>query len=209
MIAVSSKDFAAAAERKTKHNNIVTITMREAQDLDWVNFYFRPGVLVITEETYAIKEAALAAKGEAFPPENLTLACDVVLQGKAVGNLEDFIGSFFREFVIPGAAAYKKEHYLEIFKTREDIEKSPLMKSQYGLDGLIDQVKDEERVEIRQIKYVYFETRRHEDVPQSHYLYRNQEMFSVGQLVNAAGTQINVSLTQKGNSPTIRISFFK
>lgn len=206
---MSSKGFAAAAERKAKHNNIETITMREAQDLDWVNFYFRPGVLVITEETYAIKEVALAAKGEAFPPENLALACDVVFQGKAVGNLEDFIGSFFREVVIPGAVAYKKEHYLEIFKTRADIEKSLLMESQYGLDGLIDLVKDEERVEIRQIKYVYFETRRHEDVPQSHYLYRNQEMFSVGQLADADGSQINVSLMQKGDSPTIRISFFK
>ena len=78
VIAVSSKGFAAAAERKAKYNNIETITMREAQDRDWVNFYFRPGVLVITEETYAIKEVTLAAVGEAIPVENLNLSCDVL-----------------------------------------------------------------------------------------------------------------------------------
>ena len=206
VIAVSSKGFAAAAERKAKYNNIETITMREAQDRDWVNFYFRPGVLVITEETYAIKEVTLAAVGEAIPVENLNLSCDVLFQGNAVGNLENYIGSFFREVVVPGAATYKKDHYLEIFKTRADIEKPLSMESQHDLNDLFVLMKEGRRVEIRQINYVYVETRRHEDVPQSHYLYRNKEMLSVGQLADGDGSQINVSLMQKADSPTIKIS---
>jgi hypothetical protein len=207
VIAVSSKGFAVAAERKAKYNNIETITMREAQERDWVNFCFKPGLLVITEETYAIKEVALGADVEDFPIENFNLACDVIFQGNAVGSLEDFIGSFFREVVIPGAEAYKKEHYLEIFKTRADIEKPLLMESQHDLGGLFVLMNEGKRVEIRQIKYVYFETRRHEDVHQSHYLYRNMEMLSVGQLADVDGSQINVSVMQKADSPTIKISF--
>jgi hypothetical protein len=67
-------------------------------------------------------------------------------------------------------------------------------------------MKEGRRVEIRQINYVYFETRRHEDVSQSHYLYRNKEMLSVGQLADVDGSQINVSLMQKTDFPTIRLS---
>ena len=100
----------------------------------------------------------------------------------------------------------KKDHYLEIFKTRADIEKPLSMESQHDLNDLFVLMKEGRRVEISQINYVYVETRRHEDVPQSHYLYRNKEMLSVGQLADGDGSQINVSLMQKADSPTIKIS---
>jgi hypothetical protein len=207
VIAVSSKGFAAAAERKAKYNNIETITMREAQERDWANFLFKPGLLLISEETFEIKEIALTAKGRASPVENMDLRSEVVIQGIAVGNLEAFINYFFREHVVPGAVAYKKEHFLEIFKTREDIEKPLLINCQKDLNGLIVLTRDGSRVEISRISFVLVETRHHEDIPQSHYLYRNQEMFSVGKLAEADGRQVNVSLMQKTVPPSISVRF--
>ncbi len=58
----------------------------------------------------------MAAEGEAFPAENLNLACDVALQGKAMENIEGLIGSLFRKVAAPGLVIFAKGHSLEIIK---------------------------------------------------------------------------------------------
>lgn len=207
LIAVSSQGFTKAAKQKARFNNIEAITMREAQARDWLNFFF-PGLLVITEQTYTIKDVDLALDGEAFPGANFDLGCDVVFQGESAGTLQEFIGSFFREVVIHGATAYTKQNFLEVFKTREDIDKPLSMESKYNFDGLVAIAKDGSNIEIRQINYTFSEIRRYEDVPQSHYLYRDQ-MHSSGQMSDADGSQVKTLLIQKDNSSTFEIRISK
>jgi hypothetical protein len=208
VIAVSSSGFASSAIKKAKENGIEALTLKEAEEQDWARYPVKPGLQVVSDEIYIISQVFFKACDGYRPMGDLGLNSNVELDGEAVGDLAGLIEYFFKEHVIPGVEAYRKQHFLEIFKTKKDIEKTMLVESEHGWPTVI--VKDSfgNRIEISRVKYVFTGVRQSMDVHQSHFVF-NQKMISMGRHRNPDGSEIDFSLIQDSDSPTLRASWSK
>jgi hypothetical protein len=207
VIAVSSSGFASSAIKKAKENGIETLTLKEAEEHDWTSYPMKPGLLVVSDEIYFIHQVFYKACDEYRPMEDLGLNCDVELDGEAVGDLAGLIEHFFKQHVIPGVEAYRKQHFLDIFKTKEDMGKPMLVESEHSWPKVDVTDNMGNRVEIARVKYVYTGVRQTVDVHQAHYVF-NQKMISVGRHRDP-GMVIDFSLVQDSNSPTLRARWTK
>ncbi|MBW4531217.1 MAG: restriction endonuclease [Aphanothece saxicola GSE-SYN-MK-01-06B] len=208
VIAVSSSGFASSATKKAKENGIETLALKEAEEQDWARYTMKPGLLVVSDEVFFISQVFYKACEEYRPMDDLGLKCGVVLEGEAVGDLAGLIEHFFKEHVIPGVEAYRKQHFLEIFKTREDIGKPMLVESEHDWPKVAVVDDHGNRVEISKVKYIFTGVRQSMDVHQAHYVF-NQKMISMGRHRDPDGSEIDFSLIQDLGSPTLRASWTK
>jgi hypothetical protein len=208
VIAVASSGFASSAKRKAKENGIETLTLKEAGEQDWTRFPMKPGLLVVSDETYLIHQVLYKACDEFRPIDDLGLNCEVELDGEPVGDLAGLTEHFFKEHVIPGVVAYTKQHFLDIFKTKEDINKPMLVESEHDWPKVVVTDNQGNRVEIARVKYVFTGVRQSMDVHQAHYVF-NEKMISVGKHRDPDGTEIDFSLVQDSDSPTLRARWTK
>ena len=168
----------------------------------------KPGLLVVSDEIYFIHQVFYKACDEYRPMEDLGLNCDVELDGEAVGDLAGLIEHSFKQHVIPGVEAYRKQHFLDIFKTKEDMGKPMLVESEHSWPKVDVTDNLGNRVEIARVKYVYTGVRQTVDVYQALYVF-NQKMISVGRHRDPDGTVIDFSLIQDSDSPTLRARWTK
>lgn len=208
VIAVSGSGFAASAVKKANDNGIETLTLREAEEHDWVRYPIKPGLLVVSDEIYFISQVFFKDFDQYRPMEDLGLKSDVELDGQSCGSLAVFIEHFFKEYVIAGAEGYMKKHFLEIFKTRENIGKPVRVESEHDWPTVI--VKDDQgtETEITRVKYVFMGVRQSMGVDQVHYIF-NQKMFSMGKHREPDGTEIDFSLVQEIDSQMLRSRWTK
>lgn len=208
VIAVSSSGFAASAIRKAKDNGIEPLTLKEAENQDWARYPMKPGILVLSDEIYFIRQVYYRALDEYRLMDELGLESDVELDGEAVGDLAGLIEHFFKEYVIQGAEAYRRQHFLEIFKTREDIGKTMLVESEHDWPKVT--VKDDQgnTIEIARVKYVFMGVRQSAEVHQAHYVF-NQKMISLGRHRDPDGTEIDFSLIQESDSSQLHSRWTK
>jgi hypothetical protein len=208
VIAVLSSGFASSAIRKAKENGIETLTMKEAGEQDWTRYPMKPGLLVVSDEIYLIHQVFYKASEEYKLIDDLGQNYEVELDGETVGDLAGLIGYFFKEHVIPGVEAYRKQHFLTIFKTKEDIGKAMLVESEHDWPKVVATDNQGNRVEIARVKYVFTGVRQSMDVHQAHYVF-NKKMISVGRHRDPDGTEIDFSLIQDLDSPTLRARWTK
>ena len=208
VIAVSNSGFASSAIRKAKENGIETLTLKEAGEQDWSRYPMKPGLLVVSDEIYLIHQVFYRASEEYKLIDDLDQNCEVELDGETVGDLAGLIEYFFKEHVIPGVEAYRKQHFLTIFKTKEDIGKPMLVESEHDWPKVVATDNQGKRVEIARVKYVFTGVRQSMDVHQAHYVF-NMKMISVGRHRDPDGTEIDFSLIQDLDSPTLRARWTK
>lgn len=77
VIAVSGSGFAASAVKKANDNGIETLTLREAEEHDWVRYPIKPGLLVVSDEIYFISQVFFKDFDQYRPMEDLGLKSDV------------------------------------------------------------------------------------------------------------------------------------
>ncbi|MEA5391186.1 restriction endonuclease [Cyanobium gracile UHCC 0139] len=208
VIAVSSSGFASSAIRKAKENGIETLTLKEAGEQDWTRYPTKPGLLVVSDEIYLIHQVFYRASDEYRRIDDLGQNCEVELDGETVGDLAGLIEYFFKERVVPGVEAYRKQHFLAIFKTKEDIGRPMLVESEHDWPKVVATDNHGNRVEITRVKYVFTGVRQSMDVHQAHYVF-NKKMISVGRHRDPDGTEIDFSLIQDLGSPTLRARWTK
>ena len=205
---MSNSGFASSAIRKAKENGIETLTLKEAGEQDWSRYPMKPGLLVVSDEIYLIHQVFYRASEEYKLIDDLDQNCEVELDGETVGDLAGLIEYFFKEHVIPGVEAYRKQHFLTIFKTKEDIGKPMLVESEHDWPKVVATDNQGKRVEIARVKYVFTGVRQSMDVHQAHYVF-NMKMISVGRHRDPDGTEIDFSLIQDLDSPTLRARWTK
>lgn len=208
VIAVSSSGFSSSAIRKAKENGIETLTLTEAGEQDWTRYPMKPGLLVVSDEIYYIHQVFYKACEEYRLIDELDQNCEVALDGETVGDLAGLIEYFFKEHVIPGVEGYRKQHFLAIFKTKEDISKPMLVESEHDWPKVVATDNQGNRVEIVKVKYIFTGVRQSMDIHQAHYVF-NKKMISVGRHRDPDGTQIDFSLVQDLDSPTLRARWTK
>lgn len=195
VIAVSSKGFASSAEKKAKENGIETLTLEEANEADWANFPFMPGIIVMTGDTYDINEVFYKCDIDYVPISSLGLESDVEIKGEIVGDLKGLIQYIFQEYLVPQIEKYKEEHLLEIFRTKSDAEKTILVEREYEWSGVFVINDDGERIELKKVKYVVVGNRKIKNVEQKHRIF-NKKMVSTGKHINTDGTTIDFTIVQ-------------
>jgi len=195
VIAVSSKGFAATAERKAKENGIETLTLEEANETDWANFPIKPALVVMTDDIYQINDVSYKRGEKYYSVAALGLESQVEINGEIIGDLKGLIEYFLQEYLVPQCNKYKKEHFLEIFKTRDDVEKPMLVQSEYDWPGIYAVTKDGERIELKKVRYVVIGNRRAMNVEQEHRVF-NDKMVSTGKHFDSDGSTIDFSIVQ-------------
>jgi len=115
---------------------------------------------------------------------------------------------FFQEHLVPQIDKYKKEHFLEISKTRADAEKSMLAERDYDWSGLHVINNKGERIELKEVKYVVIGRRKTANVEQEHRLF-NEKMVSTGKHLDSDGTAIEFSILQDPDTENIHVRWNK
>lgn len=195
VIAVSSKGFASTAEKKAMENGIETLTLEEAKETDWTKFPIKPGILVFTDDTYKIQDVLYKSNGDYMPIVELGLESNVVIGDEVAGDVRGLVEYFFREHLAPNIDQYKKEHFMEIFKTKEDATKTLLVESEHDWKGIFVINTNGQKIEIKKIKFIVTGNRQTSDVPQKHHIFNNK-MISTGEYPDKDGTTIKFNIVQ-------------
>ncbi len=195
IIAVSSKGFTASAQNKAKENGIETLTLDEANDTHWGEFPIKPGLLVMTDDVYKIHDVFYERDDKFLPITDLGIDNNVEMKGEIIGDLEGLVEYFFQEHIIPKIKQYKKEHFLEIFKTKADTKKMLFVESEHAWPeiSVIDQ--EGNAVKLSKVKYVITGIRRTMEVNQEHKVFNNK-LVSTGKHLDSNGTTIDFNIVQ-------------
>lgn len=208
VIAVSSKGFTASAEKKARENGIETLTLEEANETDWAKFPIKPGLVVMTDDVYNIHGVFYKHDEDYLPVATLGLESNVEIKGEIAGDLKGLIEYFFQEHLAPQIDKYKKEHFLEIFKTKADVDKSLLVQREYDWSGIYVISKDGERVELNKVRYIVIGNRKTMNVEQEHRVF-NEKMISTGKHLNSDGTTIEFNIVQDPDSRKMHAHWIK
>lgn len=203
VIAVSSKGFASTAKRKAAKNGIETLTFEDARDTDWVRYSFKPGIAVMTDDVYRIHDVLYRDGDDFVPLVPLGLESTVEINGDVACTLKEMVEWFFGNYVVPQFTKYQKERFLEIFKTREDLEKTLLCEFEHDWPGVQVVTAEGKRIDIPRIRYVFFGNRQTMEVMQDHHVFNNT-MVSTGKHVDSDGTSTHFSLIQLPGSAEIK-----
>jgi len=195
VIAVSSKGFAAAAKRKAEENGIDALTLKDATDMDWLKFPIKPGLTIMTGDTYSIREVFIKLDEDFIPINSFDLESSVEIEGEIVGDLKGLIEYIFKDSLVPQIEAYKKEHFLEIFKSKSDARKNITIEREYEWSNVVILNKKGERLQPKKIKYVVTGSRKAVDVEQQHRVF-NDKMISTGKVLDSDGAAIKFSIIQ-------------
>lgn len=204
VVAVSSKGFSRSARRKAEENGIEALTLEEANETDWANFPIRPGLVVMTDDIYRIHEVLYMHGEDYLPVTALGLDSEVEVEGQVVGDLEGVIEYFFQEYLAPQLDKHKKEHFREVFKTREDVLKPLWAQSEHDWTGTCVVSPDGKRTELTKVKYVVVGHRKAMDVEQEHRLF-NERMVSTGKHLDTDGTTVDFTIVQDPDTEKIHL----
>lgn len=64
VVAISKSGFSEAAERKAKANNIDTISLKQAAEIDWSQYPIKPGIALMSGEHFVLKGVFYWQEGE-------------------------------------------------------------------------------------------------------------------------------------------------
>lgn len=202
VIAVSSKSFASSAKRKARENGIETLTLEKAQEVDWEKYPIKPGILVMTDDVYIINDVLYKVGEDYKPITSLGIDSNVGVNGEVIGDVKGFVGNFFKEHIVPHINEYKKNHFLEIFKTKEDVGKTLLVEIEYDWPGIYVLDNKGNKTELKKVKYIITGNRISMDVEQAHHVF-NEKMVSTGRHLDADGSAIDFSVIQDPDTKKI------
>lgn len=208
VIAVSSKGFASSAKTKAQANGIETLTLEEANETHWGEFPIKPGLLVMTDDVYRIHDCLYKKDENWLPITQIEIESEVQVDGQVVGSLKDIIEYFFQEYLAPQIDKHKKENFLEIFKTKEDVEKTMLVESEHTWPEIHAHDRDGNEVNFSKVKYIVLGVRKTMDVNQEHKVFNNK-MISVGKHSESDGSTINFRILQDPDTQKMHVKWLK
>ena len=118
VVAVSKKGFTETAKKKAIANNIDTLTLEEAIDIDWDKYPIKPGIVVITGENFRLHDV-LYKKGDTYTSlRKLDLRSTIIFEGKNCGSIKDNFEYFFLNHLLPFIQTKKRTEIMQLFKKR-------------------------------------------------------------------------------------------
>lgn len=157
----------------------------------------------MTDDVYRIHDVLYRSNDEFVPLEPLGLDSAVEIKGEFACTLKEMVEWFFRDYVIPQFTKCRNERFLEIFKTRADLDKTLLGESEHDWPDVQVVTAGGERIDISRIRYIFIGNRQAMEVEQSHHVF-NRKMVSTGKHIDSDGTATHFSLVQDPGSTEIR-----
>jgi hypothetical protein len=195
VVAVSSKGFAASAITKARANGIETFTLEKANETLWGEFPFKPGMVLLTDDIYQIHDVLYKSGEDFISMKQLDIEGDLEISGNIVGSLKDFGNYFFQQFLIPQINKYKKDHFLELFKSRDVVEKTMLVETENSWPEVTALDLNGNPVTFSKVKYIVLGTRKAVEVEPQHKVFNNK-IVSVGKHVESDGTKFEFTVVQ-------------
>lgn len=208
VIAVSSTGFSKAALVKAKVNNIETFSLQQAEDTNWGEFPFKPGIALLSSEVFTIKDVFYKNGNEFVPITQLNIGSQIQINGENTGTLKECIEGFFQTFIIPQIESYIKENFMQLFPTREDVEKFLISEREYTWPVVEALDNDGNKVNFTNIKYVILSTRKVEDVQQDHKVY-GDKVISLGKHQDTEGSKYDFVTIQDPDTRKIHFRWEK
>lgn len=206
VIAVSSKGFHPSAIRKANENNIETFTLEQANDTNWGEFPFKPGIVLISNEIYKINNVFYKSKDKFIDMSELNLESQVQIDSENKSTLKGLVENFFHNFITPQIEQYKKDNFLKLFQTREDTEKTLIVESEHNWPEVTASDKNGNLVTFSNVKYVVFGTRTIADVEQEHKVFNNK-VISLGKHQDIDGTKYDFTTIQDPDTQKLHINW--
>lgn len=177
VVAVSKAGFSKSAQEKAQSCGIETMTLKRALTIDWPKEYKRLGMVKL--ENINIHLDRVDLETEAGLSEQIELSRDIVdIAGDFIAPLEAVLRYFWKNLVLRRVHLHIKQHFLDIFKNREDLTKPIKVKMKIEKPGIY--LKDDKGV-IRDIKSLLFlctcTFEKIEDVPVDHYAFGSGTAF--------------------------------
>jgi hypothetical protein len=194
IVAVSTSGFTAAAQKKASENGIVTLSIENALETDWSVFPFKPGLAIISNETFTLHGVQYLAGSEFRPLSEIGLESRSFREGKEVGPIKEFCIALFRQRA-PELQAEVNKRRGTLFQTMEDCGKVLVVEWGFETPGLSVDVANGENIGIPKLIFIVSGTRRVDEVEQEHRKF-NGLMISTGEHALSEGSSIRFHLTQ-------------
>jgi hypothetical protein len=207
IVAVSRNGFATSAKTKALANGIETFTLEEAGDMYWKEFPFKPGLMLITDDVYRIHDCSYKKDEQWLPICQLNLELDAKFDSQPVGKLKEIVEQFFIDHIVPQIDKYKKENFLSLFKTKEDVEKIMIVESEYTWPDIEAYDLNGDLINFSKVKYVVLGQRKALDVAQEHKLF-NGKAVSISKYAETDTGEINFRILQDPDTRKININWF-
>ena len=162
----------------------------------------------ITDDVYKIHDVLYKKDEEFIPITQLNINSDIEVNGENSGNLKSLIEVFFQEHIVPQIDKYKKDNFLEIFKTKEDAEKMMVVESEYSWPDIKALDQNGNTIIFSKIKYVILGMRKTINVEQEHKVFNNK-MVSISKHLESDGSTIDFRIVQDPDTRKMHVQWFK
>jgi hypothetical protein len=123
------------------------------------------------------------------------LRSSVIVNEEEVGSIKYTFEYFFLNYLLPFIQENKRTEIMELFKTREDLDKVLSIENDHKFPGFVARLSTGEEIDISDIKFIIHGTRKIADVEQKHFKF-NELMVSTGQHLDTDGSTIKFTIVQ-------------
>lgn len=208
VVAVSKKGFAQAAIDKAKSCGIDTLSIEAASEKDWESYFIKPGLALISNQAFALKNVLYAINGEYREISDLGIDSDIELKGELAGTVKEVFEWIFLEVIVPQTQAHLKEHMLEIFKTYADLTKTIYLEKEIKFNELHVIPSKGQKIEISTVKFIYLGTQEVIDVKQRHSRFNNK-MISTSKHIDNDDSLLAFKILQDPDTRQLHVNWSK
>lgn len=190
-IAVSSKGFTNAAERKAKRNGIEVHSLIDAKKINWASKLPKHELFMISSINYRLYSATLYdVEGEVI--DNIPENSNVMIGNSSAGKYKLFFCDYFVKNIRGLMHELVKSNISNIFKNATDFEKELLLQREETIPNLSIKLDEINEKEISSVNFIVTAKFNSSTIEQDHSVY-------VDTLVSTA-----VTPTYKGRESEIR-----
>jgi hypothetical protein len=209
VIAISHKGFYKPAVKLAKKHGIETLDLIEAQNEDWDKYKIKPGIALISHESYQLHGISIYTTNSSIPLNQIDNSTPVYYQGKELGNIIEFIEYYFKEHLTLELDKKIGKEFKKMVNNLDDARKPIQIDVTKHLRGLSLHTAKDTTLNISKVQFIVIGTREVTDIPMEHKIFDNQ-MISFGKHLNSM-YEHDVAIIQKpdsdnltGNIKTIR-----
>ncbi len=169
-IAVSSKGFTGAAERKAKRNGIEVHSLLDAEKVDWASTLPKQDLVMISAINYRLYSATLYDEKEEII-DNIQEISDVMVGDSNVVQFKQFFYDYFVRNIRGQMHDLIKINIHNILKNALDLEKEILLQKEITIPNLSIKLDNDEKVKITKVNFIVFATFKSGVVEQDHHVY--------------------------------------
>lgn len=201
VIAISHKGFYKPAIKLAKKHGIETLDLSEAQNEDWDKYKIKPGIALISHESYQLRGISIYTANSSIPLNQIDNSTPIYYQDKELGSIIEFIEYYFKEHLTIELDKRIGQEFKRMVNNLDDAKKPIQIEVTKHLKGLSLHTAKDTTLNIFKIQFIVIGTREVTDITMEHKVFDNQ-MISFGKHINST-FEHDVAIIQKPDSDNL------